>query len=246
MQTWDPASYDINARFVTDLGAAVVDLLDPEVEERILDLGCGDGPLTAELAARGAHVIGVDASHEMVRAARERGVDARVMDGHALTFEDDFDAVFSNAALHWMKRPDEVLAGVARALRPGGRFVGEMGGHGCVASVVTAMLAVLERRGVNGRALIPWYFPTPDDYTERLERAGFTVRTMLHFPRPTPLPGDVVAWLDTFAGPFVAEVDDPDEAKAEAAELLRPSLCDEQGRWTVDYVRLRFAAELVS
>jgi trans-aconitate methyltransferase len=244
MQQWDPEGYDANARFVSDLGAGVVELLDPLPGERALDLGCGDGALTKVLVDAGAEVVGVDGSAEMVAAARAAGIDAHVVDGHALGFDAEFDAVFSNAALHWMTRPDEVIAGVARALVPGGRFVGEMGGHGCVAAVVTALLAVLERRGINGKALIPWYFPTPDDYTERLERGGFAVDTMLHFPRPTPLPGDVTAWLDTFAGPFLGEVDDPAEAKAEVAELLRPSLCDEHGNWTVDYVRLRFAATL--
>ena len=246
MQTWDPDAYATNARFVSDLGTDVVDLLDPRPGERILDLGCGDGMLTLVLIDRGADVIGVDGSSDMIEAARAAGINAHVMDGHALRFDREFDAVFSNAALHWMTRPDDVIAGVANALRPGGRFVGEMGGHGCVAAVVTALLAVLERRGINGKALIPWYFPTPDDYTQRLERAGFSVTTMLHFPRPTPLPGDVAGWLDTFAGPFLREVDDPDEARAEVAELLRPSLCDEQGHWTVDYVRLRFAADLIA
>jgi trans-aconitate methyltransferase len=242
MQQWDPDAYDANARFVSDLGAGVVELLDPLPGERILDLGSGDGALTRALIDAGADVVGVDGSPEMVAAARAAGIDARVADGHALTFDSEFDAVFSNAALHWMTRPDEVLGGVARALKPGGRFVGEMGGHGCVAAVVTALLAVLERRGVNGKALIPWYFPTPDDYAQRLERAGFDVETMLHFPRPTPLPGDVTGWLETFAGPFLSEVNDPRECEAEVAELLRPSLCDEHGNWTVDYVRLRFAA----
>ena len=244
MQVWDPEHYDANARFVSDLGAGVVELLEPLAGERILDLGCGDGALTRVLVEAGAEVVGVDGSAEMVAAARAAGIDAHVADGHALAFDEEFDAVFSNAALHWMTRPDEVIAGVARALVPGGRFVGEMGGRGCVAAVTTALLAVLERRGINGKALIPWYFPTPDDYTQRLERGGFAVDTMLHFPRPTPLPGDVAGWLTTFAGAFLKEVDDPDEAMAEVAELLRPSLCDEHGRWTVDYVRLRFAAEL--
>jgi trans-aconitate methyltransferase len=244
MQTWDPGLYDSNARFVSDLGAPVVELLDPRPGERILDLGCGDGPLTLELLARGADVVGVDGSPQMVSAARERGIDAYVMDGHALDFDAEFDAVFSNAALHWMQRPDDVIAGVARALRPGGRFVAEMGGHGCVAAVLTAVLATLDRRGVDGYSLIPWYFPTPADYSQRLERGGFEVVEMLHFPRPTPIPGDVVGWLATFAGPFTQAVDDPEQMMREAADLLRPSLCDEAGNWTVDYVRLRFAARL--
>src|SRR5688572_1400579 len=109
MQTWDPVGYDANARFVSDLGMAVVDLLDPQPGERILDLGCGDGPLSLEIAARGANVVAVDASEEMVRAARERGVDAHVVDGHRLAFDREFDAVFSNAALHWMREPDVVI-----------------------------------------------------------------------------------------------------------------------------------------
>jgi trans-aconitate methyltransferase len=241
---WDPEVYDANARFVSDLGAPVVELLDPRPGERILDLGCGDGPLTLELLSRGAEVIGVDGSPEMIRAARERGIDAHVMDGHALDFDAEFDAVFSNAALHWMLRPDDVIAGVARALKPGGRFVAEMGGHGCVAAVLTAVLAALARRGVDGYALIPWYVPTPADYGERLGRHGFAVDEMLHFPRPTPIPGDVTGWLHTFAGPFTSAVEDPEILMREVADLLRPSLCDESGNWTVDYVRLRFAATL--
>lgn len=242
MQTWDPDTYATNARFVSDLGLGVVELLDPQPGERILDLGCGDGALTKVLIERGAEVVGVDGSEDMVRGALQAGIDAHVADGEALAFANEFDAVFSNAALHWMTRPDDVIAGVARSLKPSGRYVGEMGGHGCVAAVVTALLAVLDRRGIDGKARIPWYFPTPDDYTARLERAGFSVDGMHHFPRPTPLPGHMTAWLDTFANPFLDGIDDPDEVKAEAAELLRPSLCDEQGRWTADYVRLRFAA----
>jgi SAM-dependent methyltransferase len=243
-QTWDPAAYGENARFVTDLGAPVLELLDPRPGERILDLGCGDGPLTQKIAAAGADVVGVDASAEMVEAAKARGLDARVVDAHNLPFDCTFDAVFSNAALHWMKRPDEVIAGVVRALKPGGRFVAEMGGHGCMAAVLTATLAVLAKRGIDGRPLIPWYFPTPDDYSARLERAGFEVTTMLHFPRATPLPGEMSAWLETFGKVFLDAVDNREQAKHEISELLAPSLRDDQGRWTADYVRLRFSAKL--
>lgn len=244
-QTWDPETYARNARFVSDFGEDIVDLLDPQPGERILDLGCGDGALSVSLVAKGADVVGVDASERMVRAAIDAGINAFVVDGHALPFEREFDAVFSNAALHWMRRPDDVIAGVARALKPGGRFVGEMGGHGCVAAVTTALLAALARRGIDGTVRIPWYFPTPEDYTGRLERHGFTVREMLHFSRPTPIPGDVTGWLDTFAGTFLDSIEGPESLKAEVRELLRPSLCDEHGRWTVDYVRLRFSADFV-
>ena len=152
-QTWDPESYARHARFVSDLAGPVLALLDAQPGERILDLGCGDGALTKKLAELGCDVIGVDAGPDMIRAARELGLDARVVDGHELSFEREFDAVFSNAALHWMKRdPDAVVAGVARALKPGGRFVGEFGGHGNVAAIVTDYFARSGPAFATGRA----------------------------------------------------------------------------------------------
>jgi trans-aconitate methyltransferase len=243
-QTWDPERYARNARFVTDLGAPVVELLAPRAGERILDVGCGDGVLTERLAALGCDVIGVDGSAAQVAAACARGVDARVMDGQALDFAAEFDAVFSNAALHWMKRVDEVIAGVWRALRPGGRFVAEFGGHGCVATIETALVAALERRGLDGRRASPWYFPTDAEYRGRLERRGFRVDWIALIPRPTPLPGDVTGWLETFAEAFTGALSarERPEFLAEVREALRPSLCDASGAWTADYVRLRFAA----
>ncbi len=150
-QTWDPERYARNARFVADLGAPVLELLAPQAGECILDLGCGDGVLTAKLAAMGCDVIGVDASTPQIEAARKLGVDARVIDGENLAFANEFDAVFSNAALHWMRNPDKVIAGVYRALRPQGRFVAEFGGHGCVAKIKTALVEALNRRGISGR-----------------------------------------------------------------------------------------------
>ena len=143
-QSWDPEGYARNARFVADLGAPVVELLAPQAGERVLDLGCGDGALTAKLAAMGCDVIGVDASAPQIEAARKLNVDARVMDGELLDFDGEFDAVFSNAALHWMRnQPDKVIAGVHRALKPAGRFVAELGGHGCVNKIKTALVAAL-------------------------------------------------------------------------------------------------------
>jgi SAM-dependent methyltransferase len=245
VQHWDPERYRRNAGFVAALGLPVVDLLAPRPGERVLDLGCGDGALTAKLAALGCRVVGVDASAEQIAAARALGLDARVVDGHALAFDQEFGAVFSNAALHWMKRdPGAVIAGVFRALVPGGRFVGEMGGAGNVGAIVAALEAAMARRGIDGRARHPWYFPTPEEYRQRLERAGFRVATMALIPRPTPLPGRLADWLDTFAEAFLSAVA-PGERRALAEEVeatLAPALRGADGGWTADYVRLRFAA----
>lgn len=245
-QTWDPQQYQTTAAFVPALGAPVLSLLDPQPGERILDLGCGDGVLTAELVAAGAEVVGVDRSPEMVAAAVARGLDARVIDATALTFAEEFDAVFSNAALHWVPDADAVLAGVARSLRPGGRFVAELGGHGNVAALGTALSAVLGRRGIDTSAVSPWYFPTVEAYAERLAAAGFAVDRISLIPRPTPLPGDLADWFATFGRVFLEALpaDERAGASAEAVELLRPWLCDDHGRWTADYVRLRVAAHL--
>jgi SAM-dependent methyltransferase len=227
---------------VSELGAPVVELLAPAPGERVLDLGCGDGVLTEKLAARGCRVIAVDASPEQIAAARGRGIDARVADGQRLGFDAEFDAVFSNAALHWMMDPDAVIAGVRRALVPGGRCVGELGGRGCVAQIVAALRAGLERQGVDPSGIQPWYFPGDDEYRARLEAGGFEVTWIALIQRPTLLPGDIGDWLGTFAQTFIAAARDPEGLLDGVREALRPALCDAEGRWTADYVRLRFAA----
>ena len=194
-QNWSAADYAANAHFVPALGQPVLDLLQPQPGERILDLGCGDGILTEKLVALGAKVVGVDNSPDMIAAARQRGIDARMMDARSLVFENEFDAVFSNAALHWVKEdPDAPVTGAFRALVAGGRFVGELGGHGCVSAITVALMATLERRGVGDAvSLIPWYFPTVDEYEVRLRRARFVPQSVQLLPRPTPLPTGISA-----------------------------------------------------
>ena len=241
-QKWSARRYAETAHFVPALGAPVLELLAASAGERILDLGCGDGVLTE----KGATVVAVDAAPEMVAAARARGIDARVMPGQNLTFDGEFDAVFSNAALHWMRPPEDVLAGVLRALRPGGRFVAEMGGHNNTAAIIVALSAVLARRGLDAHRINPWYFPSAAAYRSKLEEAGFAVADIRIVPRPTVLPTSIEAWLDTFAGAFFGALPERDRspARAEVADLLRPVLMDETGTWIADYVRLRFRATL--
>jgi SAM-dependent methyltransferase len=181
--------YGKNARFVSDLGIPVVELLTPKPKERILDLGCGDGALTVKLVELGCALVGVDSSAAMVEAAKALGIEAHVLDGQSLRFTDEFDAVFSNAALHWMTNPEHVITGVWQALKPGGRFVGEFGGYGNVATIVNAIESTLSARDIV--VAKPWFFPRAEEYKELLEASGFEVRTISLIPRPTLLPGDV-------------------------------------------------------
>jgi SAM-dependent methyltransferase len=243
-QHWDPERYERNARFVAELGAPLIELLAPRAGERILDLGCGDGFLTERLAALGCEVVGVDSSPEQVAAAQRRGLEAHVARAEALPFVAEFDAVLSNAVLHWVKDAAGAIAAVRRALRPGGRFVAELGGAGCVAKIRAAIGAALARRGLEAERLDPWFFPSAERYRALLEAGGFTVGSLALFPRPTALPGDVSGWLETFAEPFLGALPAAERAGAvaEIRELLRPQLFDSERGWSADYVRLRFAA----
>jgi SAM-dependent methyltransferase len=245
-QSWNATTYGTHCRFVADLGAPVLDLLGPIDGQDILDLGCGDGALTQKLAEAGARVIGVDAAPDMIAATLRRGLAARLMDAEDLAFERPFDAVFTNAALHWMTRPDRVIAAVQRNLKRGGRFVGEFGGFGNVAAVRVAINIVLADYGIDGNEISPWYFPTAGEYTARLERGGFVVDQIALIGRPTPIGTSLAAWLDNFGQVFFHALSPRVRVAAldRVVALLAPLLRDETGAWTVDYVRLRFAAHL--
>lgn len=244
-QTWNATQYALNGRFVADLAGGVIDLLDPRPNERILDLGCGDGVLTSKIAASGAKVKGVDSSESMVTAARTQGIDAQMTRADALDFDHEFDAVFSNAALHWMRNQDTVLAGVHRALKQGGRFVAEMGGHGNIAAIQVALRAVFSKHGLDATQAEHNYFPTPAGYESRLRHHGFDVHYIELLPRPTPLPeGGMRGWLETFRRGLFEQLPEIQREAAlnETIQLLKPVLCDDLGKWTADYVRLRFLA----
>jgi len=244
-QNWDAAQYARQGRFVADLAGGVFDLLAPRAGERILDLGCGDGVLTAKIAATGATVVGVDNSPSMVEAARALELDARVANGESLSFTAEFDAVFSNAALHWVRDQQAMLAGVHRALKPSGRFVAEMGGHGNIAAIRVALAAVLRQLGLDAYSLENNFFPTAEHYRARLESAGFSVEEIGLIPRPTRLPDTGMrGWLETFRRGLLDQL--PEEhrecAIEETVALLRPALYSEENGWIADYVRLRFRA----
>ncbi len=243
-QAWDAAKYAATGRFVADLAGGVMELLSAQAGETILDLGCGDGALTEKIAATGAVVTGVDASPGMVAAARARGLKVDEASGDGLRYEGEFDAVFSNAALHWMPNAEAVIAGVRRALKPGGRFVAEMGGLGNIAAIRVALQAVLAKYGIDAEAVAASFYPSPGQYRRLLEAQGFTVRSIELIPRPTPLPAGMESWLNTFRKGVLDLLGAEDRARAmmEIVALLRPALCDADGNWSADYVRLRFAA----
>lgn len=244
---WDPALYAANAGFVPALGNVALAWLDAQPGERILDLGCGDGVLTIRIAATGAAVEGLDGDAAMVAAARAKGLAVRHLDARAMADGALFDAVFSNATLHWIRPPEAVIANVARALKPGGRFVGEFGGHGNIAAIRTALAATLATHGLHESPDANFY-PQADEYAAMLTAAGFIVEKAEIVPRPTPIPTGMAAWLETFRGGFLdaAGVPEADRAAVIAATVdrLAPVLRDQSGRWTADYVRLRFIAHL--
>jgi trans-aconitate methyltransferase len=244
--TWQTNTYLKHAGFVAELASPVLELLNPQKGEHILDLGCGDGRLTKALQDLGIIVKGVDYSEDFVKTAKSLGLDAEQMDAHNLTFQQEFDAVFSNAALHWMKQPEEVIAGVKRALRPNGRFVAEFGGHGNIGSILDALRIALAERGINLDDVNPWYFPTPDEYKALLEQATFRVDYIELIPRPTPLPTDILGWLTVFANSFTKLLPENEQEAflKQVMTLTAPKLQQADGSWSVDYVRLRFAAYL--
>ncbi len=244
-QSWQAQEYIDDASFVATMGEPVVALLNPKAFERILDLGCGDGALTAKLATQCAEVYGVDASADMVSMAHTRGLSAHVCRGESLDFEQEFDAVFSNAALHWMQDYTQVIDGVHRALKPCGRFVGEFGGYGCVAKIVEAMEQVFAQNEAFGDFVNPWFFPSVEVYQKALHEGGFDVESVALIERPTPLKAGVEAWLRVFSKGITHHLSEIQvtEFIAQTTALLEPQLYTQDSGWVADYMRLRFYAK---
>jgi trans-aconitate methyltransferase len=250
---WDPALYDSKHSFVWKYGLELIELLAPQRGERILDLGCGTGHLTNQIAVSGAAVTGLDISQAMIEQARQNYPDLEFVQGDAaaFAFTQPFDAVFSNAALHWIKRPEAVVECIARSLKPGGRFVAEFGGKGNIAAIHAALRAAL-RRALQGLDLKrteewnPWYYPSVGEYATLLERHGLAVRYATLFDRPTPLEeGErgLRLWLEMFAGDLLDTLapSQREDVIHSVEEELRPAQFRD-GAWYADYARIRVMA----
>jgi len=237
-------NYKKGADFVPLFGKPVIELLEPKSGEKILDLGCGDGTLSKEMADMGCDVLAVDSSPEMVESARSLGLKAELIDGEHLHFKEEFDAVMSNAALHWMNDQYSVIRGVWRALKPGGRFAAECGGEGCIRIIREGMKIALIKRGIDYRARNPWKFPELGEFSKILDNQGFKVSYIARVDRPTPLKNGFRCWLEVFANSHTEGFSEEEKNLffLEVEDYCRPLLYTEKNGWVADYVRLRFLA----
>jgi SAM-dependent methyltransferase len=233
---WNAADYASVGAFVPALGQAALDLLDPQPNEYILDVGCGDGALTRKIRERGASVVGVDNSPELVAAAQAHSLDVRLVDAAEMSFPAEFDAAFSNAALHWMLDKERVATAIFAALKPGGRFAGEMGGEGNLARLREALDQVLVIRGYVPPCDSGNWYPGVDDFAAVYEAAGFEQIDARLIERPTPLPQGVAAWVTTFRSGWLNAAGVPQAERAEIGDAVAASFESD----IADYVRLRF------
>ncbi|WP_152394719.1 class I SAM-dependent methyltransferase [Paenibacillus guangzhouensis] len=247
-QQWDARNYDRSMPFVSAFGQEVVQWLNPQAGERIIDWGCGTGDLSARIAESGAKVHGIDFSQEMIREAMTKypHLSFEHADGQHWSTDLPADAIFSNAALHWMKDAPSTVRAMAKAVRPGGRLVAEFGGKGNIASISMALEDVMTAKGWYEASMNPWYFPSIGEYASLLEQFGFRVMQAIHFDRPTSLQyGEqgMVNWLDTFAGSYLNHLTKEQRVNVihNVVEQTRPHLMKE-GQWVVDYSRIRVYA----
>ncbi|RHZ79400.1 hypothetical protein Glove_146g45 [Diversispora epigaea] len=254
--SWSPTNYLRHANFVYSIPQQdLITLLAPKSYERILDLGCGDGALTFQIQQLCKECIGIDKSHKMIKAAQEKGCnDVRVVDGEKLSewienegFEGSFDAIFSNAAIHWMKNQKAVIEGVHKCLKPGGRFVAEMGGHGNVEVIEKSLIATLDKLGYDGTSLSPWYFPSQEEFENLLIANSFKINSINLFPRPTHLPTNLIGWIETFGFSFLEVLKETERNQVinKVVDMCKSETFNEKDNsWIITYVRLRVVAKL--
>jgi SAM-dependent methyltransferase len=234
--TWDAADYARVGGFVAELGVAALDLLDPKPGERILDVGCGEGTLTRKLIERGAVVLGVDNSSEMIAAARMNGVDALQLRAEDMQFFAEFDAAFSNATLHWVLQKEQGARATFRALKGGGRFAGEMGGEGNLEKLREALDEELIIRGYVPPVEASNWYASPDEFSAVYEAAGFRHIDARLIERPTPIEHGITEWVTTFRRGWLDRAQVPDKERGE----IGAAVADRVGSKVADYVRLRF------
>jgi SAM-dependent methyltransferase len=233
---WDAADYARVGSFVAELGGAALDLLDPKPGERILDVGCGEGTLTKKIVERGAIVLGIDNSPEMIAGARTSGVDALLLSVEDMQFFAEFDAAFSNATLHWVLDKDQAARAILRALKPGARFAGELGGEGNIARLREALDTELVIRGYLPPTESSNWYPSPDEFSAVYEGAGFGHIDARLIERPTPLDHGIDKWVTTFRKGWLDRAGVPEGERADIAAAV----ADRFGSNVADYVRLRF------
>ena len=240
---WNPDTYNKHASFVSTLGMDVFNLLAPQKDEDILDVGCGEGTLALKMQEKGAKVIGVDVSNQMLDTSRRKGIDARYMSVEALAFTEQFDAVFSNATLHWIINPEIAIKNIYAVLKEEGRFVSEFGGYQNLDILLTVMQEVFNEHKEYGEFINPWYFPRDDEYKALLEKAGFKVEYIELIKRDTPI-DDIGKWIEIFANGIIKSL--TSQQKKECIDLIKERVKDKyvhkQGNVILDYVRIRLKA----
>jgi len=240
---WNANKYNKHANFVSTLGMPLIKILEPKAHEKILDLGCGEGSLTLEIKKFGADITAIDLSKDMVEKSRAKGLKAELMSATSLSYVNKFDAVFSNAVLHWVKESELALKNIHRSLKQNGRFIAEFGGYGNIYEIRSAIKEVFLKHKEYGVFNDLWFFPKVKEYKKMLEDNGFKVKYIELIPRPTPI-DDIKNWLDVFANGIISHLTQKQQIhfKQEVTEILKSKIYNEKDGWVADYVRLRLEA----
>lgn len=243
-QNWNAEQYQKDASFVSQLGTHVLELLAPQSGEKILDLGCGDGTLTLQIQNYNCDVLGIDSSASMIAKAREKGLKARVLSAENIDYHCQFDAVFTNAVLHWVDDIDGVITNIYHSLKANGRFIGEFGGKGNIEALISQISATFQEFPEFGEFNNPWYFPSTEEFSLVLKRKGFQIQYIELIPRPTPLKSGIENWLEIFTNSITnrLSVEQKKIFITKVNQKLKPLIFSEKEGPIADYVRIRFKA----